>query len=636
MALLTYGTVNDKCAGPHAVKGAVGGPLVSASFCHDANGNQVFAKYEGGRTREIDYFSYDLASEIRDKSNVTSLITNRNTIIRFEYTTGRGLWRRHDIIPCAGGTFCVGGPVESATYFIGNVEIRKQNWGSPQRKRYIGGYLVITEQAASVKYQYLFKDVLGSLDAAVDPAQINVVERYSFDAWGNRRRAETASPSNLWTGLTPAEIAAQYGTVDSTTRQDYTGHEMLDRVGLIHMNARLYDPLLGRFIQADTMVEDDATQGLNRYSYCLTNPLSRTDPSGNLSFRQILGLAVGVAFAIISQQYWAANALWASFAAAVGGGFASAYIATGSLKAGLWGALSAAVFWGIGTGFSKTGTESAGSFSPGNAVKTVRSASGSTVAKVAAHAAAGGTLNMLQGGKFGHGFLSAGVTEALSPAIGAIGGGKGSGAVVGGTIASAVVGGTVSELSGGKFGNGAQTGAFQFLFNKTVHVFKDGFESEATKTRERIAELAMGSIGSERWAYDVANGPYGPQTNKCNLFIHDILSMAGAGNPYRNGGRLYNWFGIGSPKYPILAGQWADPGYSIPGWDVVSTPAPGDIAAVAHDYADATGHVGIVVRGLGGGLGTVSQPSFQDPVARSLWGFRRNEPTPTFRRYRGN
>jgi len=78
-------------------------------------------------------------------------------------------------------------------------------------------------------------------------------------------------------------------------------------------------------------------------------------------------------------------------------------------------------------------------------------------------------LNTLQGGKFGHGFLSAGVTEALSPAIGAASSGGGAGGVVAGTVASAVVGGTVSELSGWKFGNGAQTGAFQFLFNHVVH-----------------------------------------------------------------------------------------------------------------------------------------------------------------------
>jgi len=47
------------------------------------------------------------------------------------------------------------------------------------------------------------------------------------------------------------------------------------------------------------------------------------------------------------------QAKWASFGAAVAGGFASAAIATGSLKAGLWGAVSAAVFWGIGTAFNE-------------------------------------------------------------------------------------------------------------------------------------------------------------------------------------------------------------------------------------------------------------------------------------------
>jgi len=98
-------------------------------------------------------------------------------------------------------------------------------------------------------------------------------------------------------------------------------------------------------------------------------------------------------------------------------------------------------------------------------MKTIREASGASIAKAAAHAAAGGTLNTLQGGKFGHGFLSAGVTEALSPSIRA----ASSDGVVAGTVASAVVGGTVSELSGGKFENGAQTGAFQFLFNQWVH-----------------------------------------------------------------------------------------------------------------------------------------------------------------------
>jgi GH24 family phage-related lysozyme (muramidase) len=236
------------------------------------------------------------------------------------------------------------------------------------------------------------------------------------------------------------------------------------------MNARLYDPELGRFIQADDFVEPEATQGLNRYSYVLNNPLSATDPSGNFSLRQALGIVVGVVAAIVSGQLWALNNLWASFATAVAGGFASAAIATGSLKAGLWGAISAAAFWGIGTHFSSL--QAAPKPGSGNLVEAVfkRVASGNAVAKIAAHAVTGGTLSALQGGKFGHGFVAAGFTEALSPAVGQIKG-RGFAPVLSRTAINAAVGGTASKLAGGSFANGATTGAFQELFNSTVHDF---------------------------------------------------------------------------------------------------------------------------------------------------------------------
>ena len=70
------------------------------------------------------------------------------------------------------------------------------------------------------------------------------------------------------------------GDADVTPR-GYTGHEMLDGLGLVHMNGRIYDPLLGRFLSADLIVDGPASlQGYNRYSYVKNNPLSFTDPSG--------------------------------------------------------------------------------------------------------------------------------------------------------------------------------------------------------------------------------------------------------------------------------------------------------------------------------------------------------------------
>ncbi|WP_372723245.1 RHS repeat-associated core domain-containing protein, partial [Immundisolibacter sp.] len=65
------------------------------------------------------------------------------------------------------------------------------------------------------------------------------------------------------------------------TDRGFTGHEHLDEIGLIHMNGRVYDPTLGRFLSADPYVQfPETTQGLNRYTYVNNNPLSLTDPSG--------------------------------------------------------------------------------------------------------------------------------------------------------------------------------------------------------------------------------------------------------------------------------------------------------------------------------------------------------------------
>ncbi len=138
-----------------------------------------------------------------------------------------------------------------------------------------------TDMSASQSLTLLFTDHLGSVDLAINIAGgmfLNFAvsstrTKYSYDAWG-QRRDETD-----WVGaheLTTAELAAQH------TDRGFTGHEMLDELGLVNMNARIYDPLLGRFLSADTIVPHPSDlQSYNRYSYCDNNPLSRIDPSGH-------------------------------------------------------------------------------------------------------------------------------------------------------------------------------------------------------------------------------------------------------------------------------------------------------------------------------------------------------------------
>ena len=119
-------------------------------------------------------------------------------------------------------------------------------------------------------YNYTYTDHLGSILTITKPDG-NVVEQ-NFDAWGRRRDA------NSWVPMSPTAVT---GLPDWLYR-GYTGHEHLDQFGLINMNARLYDPVLGRMISPDNFANGAfGTQGYNRYSYAHNNPLSYIDPSGN-------------------------------------------------------------------------------------------------------------------------------------------------------------------------------------------------------------------------------------------------------------------------------------------------------------------------------------------------------------------
>jgi RHS repeat-associated protein len=87
--------------------------------------------------------------------------------------------------------------------------------------------------------------------------KINQVVDFSFGAWG----------------FSQGEIG---------TDRLFTG-QRLDGTGLYYYGARYYDPGIGIFVSPDTIVPSYANpQSLNRYSYCLNNPLKYIDPSGHV------------------------------------------------------------------------------------------------------------------------------------------------------------------------------------------------------------------------------------------------------------------------------------------------------------------------------------------------------------------
>jgi RHS repeat-associated protein len=148
----------------------------------------------------------------------------------------------------------------------------------------LGGGMIYTRTLGGsepgTKLTNVLKDHLGSTDALVvgtwngSTFANQSIERLSFDAWGERRDASTQISYR-------ASDTDPFRTSAKDHDRGYTGHEQLDDSGLIHMNGRIYDPELGRFLSPDPVVQiPEYSQNFNRYSYVLNNPLNATDPSG--------------------------------------------------------------------------------------------------------------------------------------------------------------------------------------------------------------------------------------------------------------------------------------------------------------------------------------------------------------------
>ena len=136
-----------------------------------------------------------------------------------------------------------------------------------------GGYYgapVVLEVTDTMSYRYVMRDHLGSITHVYTAEPIpTLLQELSYDAWGRLRNPDTHEA--YASGSIPTPILGR----------GYTGHRYIAGIGLIDMNARLYDPMLGRFLSPDPHIQSpDCPQNYNRYTYCLNNPLRYTDPTG--------------------------------------------------------------------------------------------------------------------------------------------------------------------------------------------------------------------------------------------------------------------------------------------------------------------------------------------------------------------
>jgi RHS repeat-associated protein len=230
-----YPTAGAGSVRPHAVSSIPG----IGNFAYDNSGNLL-----NGAGRTVTWTSFDMPLTIT-KGASSSTFRYGSEYQRARQDRGDGT----TIIYADGQEVeTTGGQVTVKTYWPNGIGVEIDRPGKP------------------TELNWTHTDRLGSPVAISDEAG-NLREELAYDPWGKRRdTANNATPD----------------TVDGKTdNKGFTNHEMLDQLDLVHMNGRIYDPLIGRFMSGDPLVQDPANgQNYNRYSYVLNNPTNVTDPTG--------------------------------------------------------------------------------------------------------------------------------------------------------------------------------------------------------------------------------------------------------------------------------------------------------------------------------------------------------------------
>jgi RHS repeat-associated protein len=425
---------------PHGVL-SISGSTINTTFTYDPNGNQT-----SGLGRTIGYTSY----------NKPNSITQGTRTVTFSHDMDHQRFKQ--VAP------------EGTTLYIGGFGIFVELYQTSSGNRW-NEYLVVGKTMIGVRFlladetvttRYFHHDHLGSI-AVITSESGAVVERNSHDAWGKRRF--------------PNGDDDTVGSITSLTTQGYTGQEELTGFGLVHLNGRVYDPLVGRMMSADPLVPEPLNgQAWNRYSYVINNPLAFTDPSGyswlseafhfvqNL-FRSVPIIGAIIRIAAVAIICAGAGPVCAATVAAIASA-AVAGITTGRLDAALQaGAIAGATtlaFAGVGSLASEVG-----------------GAAGYLVS-IAGEAAVGCASAVASGSSCASGALASGVTAFAGPFLATQ---PYHAQLVGRTV----LGGTASVIGGGKFANGAVTAAFAYLSTTSLGRARASANGEEPPGEEAMA-----------------------------------------------------------------------------------------------------------------------------------------------------
>jgi len=235
---------------PHAVRNAGG-----VVYCYDQNGNVI---KRGGLTQT--WASFNLPTLLQ--ANVGGSVYQSQLF----YGPDHQRWKQI-------GTYSNG---TETTHYVGGLleKVQATSTGLTYWRHYVpmpsGLTAIISRNSDNSTWTtFALSDHLGSSDVMLNESG-GFEARLSFDAFGARRGSN-------WSTTTPPDWAG----IADTTRRGYTFHEMLDNIGFTHMNGRVYEPAIGRFLSVDPLIPNLAdSQSVNPYAYVGNRPLSFIDPSG--------------------------------------------------------------------------------------------------------------------------------------------------------------------------------------------------------------------------------------------------------------------------------------------------------------------------------------------------------------------
>jgi RHS repeat-associated protein len=261
-------------AGPHAVTSAsING--VANTLTYDLNG--AVTKYDIAGTSDDKYIAYNAFNQ-PTKIVVGNSLTDASPVAKDEFAYDPNGQRYARKTSWQNGANTV---TEEVSY-IGSVEIISDNADANlqtiTKTRLSSKVMHVKIEGSTTEtfFEYAHRDHLGSIEVVTDENG-NKLDNLAFEPFGSRKKKD-------WTAnISTAELDVLLDLDWDHPRmvRGFTSHEQLDRTGFIHMNGRVYDPVLGRFLSPDPFVQFPTySQSWNRYSYVGNTPTSFTDPSG--------------------------------------------------------------------------------------------------------------------------------------------------------------------------------------------------------------------------------------------------------------------------------------------------------------------------------------------------------------------